>query len=556
MFTETLLNGNFFWVYASLPVIFLVMHLVPYLTDSHHIRANGVTGPILARFSDAWLGWVATRARRSEVVHGLHKKYGSFVRLAPNQVSISDPDAIKVVYAHGNGSTKSDYYDAFVQVRANIFSTRSRVEHARKRKVISHVFSQQCILGFEPYIRQHVAELLEQWDKLCEGGRKGLSGTEGEGGWQARLGRVWFNCMPWFNYWAFDVIGDLAFGSPFGMVRNARDVALTAVDPEAAMADYGVVKNELIVDESKPVCAVREIPAVQILNDRTDYPPSLGVLPPWIRPFALRSPWYLTGKEAGKDLFGMAIAAIAKRLIFPTDRTDILSKLQQSKDEEGKCMSNEELTAEAFAQLVAGSDTIANSSCAITYYIAANPRVQVKLQKELDGALGVDSSEDLVPTYAQIKNLPYLEAVINEGMRLHSTVGIGLPRVAPEGGLTVCGKTFPEGTVLSVPMYTVHRDPEVWGADADVFRPERWFELDPVKLQKSFHPFSFGPRACVGRNLAMTELLFVISSISHRYNIVLEQPGIPLNIHEGFVRKPISCRVGLKFRNDGIASYG
>ncbi|KAL5522614.1 hypothetical protein ACEPAG_8631 [Sanghuangporus baumii] len=549
MFAETLLNGNFFWIYTSLPAILLVVHLVPYLTDTHYIRANGVTGPILARFSDAWLGWVATRAHRSEVVHDLHKKYGPFVRLAPNQVSISDPDAIKVVYAHGNGSTKSDYYDAFVQLRANIFSTKSRVEHARKRKVISHVFSQQSVLGFERYIRQHVAELLEQWDKLREGGQKGLSGTEGEGGWQGRLGRVWFNCMPWFNYWAFDIIGDLAFGSPFGMIRNARDVALTAADPEAAMADYGIVKNE-IVDEFKPVCAVKEIPAVRILNDRTDYPPSLGVLPPWIRPFALHSPWYLRGKEAAKDLFGMAIVAVAKRLIFPTDRTDILSKLQQGKDEEGKPMSNEELTVEAFAQLVAGSDTIANSSCAVTYYIAADPQVQAKLQKELDEALGADNSEDPVPTYAQIKNLPYLEAVINEGMRLHSTVGIGLPRVVPEGGLTVCGKTFPEDTVLSVPMYTVHRDPDVWGADADVFRPERWFERDPVKLQKSFHPFSFGPRACVGRNLAMMELLLIISSIFHRYDIVLEQPGIPLNVHEGFVRKPISCRVGLKSRND------
>ena len=114
------------------------------------------------------------------------------------------------------------------------------------------------------------------------------------------------------------------------------------------------------------------------------------------------------------------------------------------------------------------------------------------MQKELDEALG--NSEDPVATYEQVKNLPYLEAVINEGMRIHSTVGIGLPRVVPEGGVTVCGKTFPEGTVLGVPMYTIHRDADVWGADADIFRPERWFERDLAKLQKSFHPFSFGPR--------------------------------------------------------------
>ena len=117
-----------------------------------------------------------------------------------------------------------------------------------------------------------------------------------------------------------------------------------------------------------------------------------------------------------------------------------------------------------------------------------------KLQKELDEALGVVNSDDPVTTFAQMKHLPYLEAVINEGMRIHATSGIGLPRVVPEGGLTVCGKSFPGGTIVSVPTYTVHRDPDVWGADADIFRPERWFERDPAKLQKYFLPFSFGPR--------------------------------------------------------------
>ena len=121
--------------------------------------------------------------------------------------------------------------------------------------------------------------------------------------------------------------------------------------------------------------------------------------------------------------------------------------------------------------------------------------VQQKLQRELDEALGND--DDPVSTFEQVKRLPYLEAVINEGLRLHSTSGIGLPRVVPEGGLTVCGRFFPEGTVLSVPSYTIHRDKEVWGEDADAFRPERWFERDEKAIQKTFNPFSFGPRYVV-----------------------------------------------------------
>ena len=133
-----------------------------------------------------------------------------------------------------------------------------------------------------------------------------------------------------------------------------------------------------------------------------------------------------------------------------------------------------------------------SSSCAITYHLAKNPQAQRKLQQELDGALAGD--DDPVATYEQVKRLPYLDAVINEALRIHATSGIGLPRLVPQGGMTVCGRFFPEGTVLSVPTYTIHRDRDVWGEDVDAFRPERWFEQDKTAVQKTFNPFSFGPR--------------------------------------------------------------
>lgn len=118
--------------------------------------------------------------------------------------------------------------------------------------------------------------------------------------------------------------------------------------------------------------------------------------------------------------------------------------------------------------------------------------MQRKLQQELDEVLGSD--DEPVSTYDQVKRLTYLPTVIDEALRIHSTSGVGLPRVVPEGGMTVCGRFFPEGTVLSVPTYTIHRDEEVWGKDTEVFRPERWFEQDKNAVQKTFNPFSFGPR--------------------------------------------------------------
>ncbi|KAI9062240.1 cytochrome P450 monooxygenase pc-bph [Trametes sanguinea] len=523
------------WAILLLGVAVLV-HVVPYLADPHRIRAY--PGPWIAKLSDIWLGKVAADGHRSERVHELHEKYGTFVRIAPNHLSIADPDALQVVYGHGTGTLKSDFYDAFVSIERGLFNTRSRPEHARKRKIVSHIFSQKSVLEFEPHVRAHLIQLFKQWDKLCEGGEKGLAGDEGEGGWRGREGRVWYDCLPWYNYLAFDIIGDLAFGAPFGMLVACKDSAPVAVKAQDAMEKYG----------KEAEYEVEHFPAVQVLNDRGEYSASMGVLPPHWRPLVKRIPWYSKGNQAVQRLAGIAIAAVAKRLASGvTDRRDLLAKLQEGRDDNGNPMGRAELTAEALTQLIAGSDTTSNSSCAITYYLAKHQRVQEKLQKELDEALA--GNDDPVASFEDVKRLPYLEAVINEALRIHSTSGIGLPRLVPAGGLEVCGKWFPEGTVLSVPTYTIHRDKSVWGEDPDEFRPERWFEQDKVAIQKTFNPFSFGPRSCVGRNLANLELLVIVASIFRRYHFVLENPDAPLETREGFLRKPLECIVGMKRRN-------
>lgn len=148
-----------------------------------------------------------------------------------------------------------------------------------------------------------------------------------------------------YNYLAFDVIGDLAFGSPFGMIRAGQDSAPVA-------KNFGKEGSMEII----------HIPAVKILNDRGEYSASMGVLPPWLRPLIKNyHPWYRNGAKAVTNLAGIAVAAVSKRLATPTDRADLLSKLQQGKDDEGKPMGIPELTAEALTQLIAGSDTTSKS---------------------------------------------------------------------------------------------------------------------------------------------------------------------------------------------------
>lgn len=64
------------------------------------------------------------------------------------------------------------------------------------------------MLAFEPQVRQHLAALFRKWDRLCDEGAKGLHGVEGDG-WEGHDGRVWFDCLPWYNYLAFDIIGEI-----------------------------------------------------------------------------------------------------------------------------------------------------------------------------------------------------------------------------------------------------------------------------------------------------------------------------------------------------------
>ncbi|KAG8680177.1 hypothetical protein FRC11_002848, partial [Ceratobasidium sp. 423] len=436
-----------------------------------------------------------------------------------------------IIYAHGNGTLKTTFYDAFVSIRPGLFNTRDRAAHTRKRKLVSHIFSQQNVLLFEPHVRRHVRAFCAQWDMRC------ARATAGELP-DARDGKSWFDVLPHFNFLAFDIIGDLAFGAPFGMIAAQKDIA--------PMMEHAGEKAE-----------VKYVPAVQVLNDRGDYSASMGVIPLWIRPIMKYAPWFSRGNTAVQCLAGMAIAAVERRLKFglPDEaleeeeemdeklakgkkRTDLLEKLMQGKDENGAPMGREELTAEALTQLIAGSDTTSNSSCAIAYYLAANPECQRKLQAELDSVLRPVISipppisqagmpplppSDVAAKFADVKSLPYLQACINEGLRLHSTSGIGLPRVIPPGSsLEVCGETFNEGTILSVPSYSIHHSQEVWGDDSEEYKPERWLGRD---VGKEFNPFSFGPRACVGRNLASMELLIIIASVFHRYEFELSQPG-------------------------------
>lgn len=418
------------WALLAVPLLF---YLLPFIRNW---SIQDVPGPFLAKFSNLWYMYECRRCRRYLTVHKLHEKYGKFVRVQPDHVSIAEPEAIPIVYGHGTGTLKSQYYDAFVSIQRGLFNTRDRHEHTRKRKTVSHTFSAKSVGQFEQYIHHNLELLAQRWDELSA---------------NAKGGYAKFDALHWFNYVAFDIIGDLAFGAPFGMLEKGADIAEVQLDPNGP-----------------PTYA----PAIEVLNRRGEVSNAVGCWPA-IKPYAkyLPDPFFSKGMAAIANLAGIATARVNARLAAAENgeitRVDLLARLMEGKDEKGEKLGRAELTAEALTQLIAGSDTTSNTSCALLYHCLTKPNVVRKLQAELDEAL---PSND-VPTFEQVRNLKYMDMVIQETLRIHSTSSQGLPRVVPPGdGLEVAGRKFPQGTVLSVPAYVMHHSKEIWGPDADEFR--------------------------------------------------------------------------------------
>ena len=128
-----------------------------------------------------------------------------------------------------------------------------------------------------------------------------------------------------------------------------------------------------------------------------------------------------------------------------------------------------------------------------SYELASQPGLQEKLYQELAQAFP-DPTEQL--TFSKLSELPYLDGVCREALRLHAPIPSYLERISPEGGLNLAGTHIPEGTVVGMQAYTQHRNPDVY-PDPYRFLPERWVDPTPA-MKLNFLPFSAGPRACIG----------------------------------------------------------
>jgi cytochrome P450 len=155
--------------------------------------------------------------------------------------------------------------------------------------------------------------------------------------------------------------------------------------------------------------------------------------------------------------------------------------------------------------------------------LLTNPPVYAKLQAEID-AYYADRPDDHIISYSDTKTLPYLQAVIREGMRLWPPAAGLMTKEVPKGGDVLHGHFLPEGTEVGQIMVGIGRQPEVWGPDAEVFRPERWFNLDPEKREEmvmaSDINFSAGKYLCLGKSVALMEIGKLLAEVCGNVELI------------------------------------
>lgn len=134
--------------------------------------------------------------------------------------------------------------------------------------------------------------------------------------------------------------------------------------------------------------------------------------------------------------------------------------------------------------MIAGSDSTTVVMRTAVYNLLANRSSLDKLLRELREADQKYSLARPFPKWNEVKDLPYLEACVNEAVRLHPPFALPLERVAPKGGVVLGGKHFPEGTCIGMNPFVVNRHRPTFGEDVDAWRPERWLVADLALKKK------------------------------------------------------------------------
>ncbi|KAI0377117.1 cytochrome P450 [Hypomontagnella monticulosa] len=446
-------------------LVFSIVGNIIYTLFLHPLRSY--PGPILWRISSIPRVYHEYNGNLTFRIAELHKKYGSVVRITPRELAYNHPQAWKDIYGHRTGGApefpKWDEWYRTVSTFPTSVIDAEREEHSILRRQLSHGFSDKSMREQDPIIRGYVDLLIQ---RLHE---------------NSKNGSVALNMREWYNWTTFDVIGDLGFGSSFGCLQNS------SYHPWVRLITQ----------------SLKETSRFHALIH-------LGFKPLVDQLFK----WGIMKKN--KEQFALVRNKLQERMKLGVERPDLIEGLLRKKDEWQ--MGLEKLTFNSNILIVAGSETTATLLCGATYLLTTHPEHLARLTKEVRSAF---KSEDEI-NLTSVGNLQFMLACLNEAFRRYPPVSNELPRSSPKGGGTVLGKHVPEGAVVSVWQWPLNHDSRFW-KDPMTFAPERWMG-DPAYKDdclEAMQPFSFGPRNCIGRNLAYAEMRLILAKIVYNFDMTI-----------------------------------
>ncbi|KAK1981748.1 cytochrome P450 [Colletotrichum cereale] len=439
-----------------------------------------IPGPRLLAASDIINQWHSnvTGTFPREVAK-LHRQYGPIVRVGPNRSAVDGSIGYPQVF--GIRAAKGMTGESFKKV-LNYVSPFDDLtilgcnndDHRRLRRQLAHAFSEAALREQEGVIVHQMGLLLEQLTRRAQSGET-------------------VDVVTWMNYTFFDIIGDLTFAKSFKSLESGE------THPYIRNFFGGVIGS--------------------------GYARFLMVYPYLSYPFAL----ILGGKElqTAMKLSGenskMGYELSQSRMQMgaePADgRRDFMTYMLRKTRDGEQGMSTTEIMNNSSVLVGAGSETTASAMSFFFYTSGLNPEKKKILQDEIRSAFSDESSISLTAC----GQLEYLQAFIEETLRMFPPTAETPPRVSP--GAELDGKFIPSGTVIHVYPWATFRNPDNF-VDPDSFRPERWLSPSHPRFDERyandnracFKPFSYGPRDCIGKNLAYSEMRLLISRILYRFD--------------------------------------
>jgi len=444
-------------------------------------------GPFLASGSRAWKVW-STYSGHTEIDHiNIHERYGPIVRIAPNELSFSSPAAAKEILAAGKGFHKTDFYGVFPPPEnPDIFTETREAVHAVKKRYASNPYSMATMQTMTGYIEDTEKLLSSKFDAMCQ--------TKDQ----------YCNLGDYLHYYAFDVLGEIAFSRKFGFLE----------------AGYDIEK------------------AIKTIDDMQWYDGIIGQIPEWDFAFR-RNPLrkYIPGLDTGKFLITrMAIEEMDQRKKIGSkelERKDLLSQLFAAHDKAPDAFKEGDVFAVAHGAIFAGSDSTASTMQSFCHHVLREPKIYAEIKREIDEATAAGKLSHM-PQWNEVQALLYFQACLKEAMRIRPAVGLNITRLVPPEGTEIEGTRLPGGTKVALNGWVLHRNEAIFGRDPKAYRPERWLEGDAKNMERYMFQFGGGSHLCIGKNLALLEMNKTLPFLFREYEFELLKPAEDLKYHSTF----------------------